>query len=111
MPGWVTVTGWSCEADESDGTFLKLPAAIAVVTNIDPEHLDHYGNFDNLRKAFVDFVENIPFYGFAALCIDHAEVQAMIAARLRPAHHYLRVLPAGGCARRECQQRRRRHHL
>ncbi|WNJ99290.1 UDP-N-acetylmuramate--L-alanine ligase [Thalassospiraceae bacterium LMO-JJ14] len=67
-----------CEADESDGTFLKLPAAIAVVTNIDPEHLDHYGSFDALRKAFVDFVENIPFYGFAALCIDHAEVQAMI---------------------------------
>ena len=67
-----------CEADESDGTFLKLPAAIAVVTNIDPEHLDHYGTFDALRKAFVDFVENIPFYGFAALCIDHAEVQAMI---------------------------------
>lgn len=67
-----------CEADESDGTFLKLPAAIAVVTNIDPEHLDHYGDFDTLRKAFVSFVENIPFYGFAALCIDHAEVQAMI---------------------------------
>ena len=67
-----------CEADESDGTFLKLPAAIAVVTNIDPEHLDHYGNFDALRKAFDAFVENVPFYGFAALCIDHAEVQAMI---------------------------------
>jgi len=67
-----------CEADESDGTFLKLPAAIAVVTNIDPEHLDHYGTFDELRKAFVQFVENIPFYGFAALCIDHPEVQAMI---------------------------------
>ena len=66
------------EADESDGTFLKLPATIAVVTNIDPEHLDHYGNFDNLRQAFDAFVENIPFYGFAALCIDHAEVQAMI---------------------------------
>ena len=66
------------EADESDGTFLKLPATIAVVTNIDPEHLDHYGNFDNLRRAFVQFVENIPFYGFAALCIDHAEVQALI---------------------------------
>ncbi len=66
------------EADESDGTFLKLPATIAVVTNIDPEHLDHYGNFDNLRQAFDTFVENIPFYGFAALCIDHAEVQAMI---------------------------------
>ena len=67
-----------CEADESDGTFLKLPAAIAVVTNVDPEHLDHYGSFDALRKAFDTFVENIPFYGFAALCIDHAEVQAMI---------------------------------
>ncbi|WP_417783705.1 UDP-N-acetylmuramate--L-alanine ligase [Terasakiella pusilla] len=66
------------EADESDGTFIKLPAACAVVTNIDPEHLDHYGNFDTLRKAFDTFVQNIPFYGFAALCIDHAEVQAMI---------------------------------
>ncbi len=66
------------EADESDGTFLKLPATIAVVTNIDPEHLDHYGDFDALRAAFDAFVENIPFYGFAALCIDHGEVQAMI---------------------------------
>lgn len=67
-----------CEADESDGTFLKLPATIAVVTNVDPEHLDHYGDFQALRDAFDTFVENIPFYGFAALCIDHAEVQAMI---------------------------------
>ena len=66
------------EADESDGTFLKLPATIAVVTNVDPEHLDHYGSFEALRDAFDVFVENIPFYGFAALCIDHAEVQAMI---------------------------------
>jgi len=66
------------EADESDGTFLRLPATIAVVTNIDPEHLDHYGTFDALRDAFDTFVENIPFYGFAALCIDHSEVQAMI---------------------------------
>ncbi len=66
------------EADESDGTFIKLPAVIAVVTNMDPEHLDHYGSFDNLRDAFDTFVENIPFYGFAALCIDHPEVQAMI---------------------------------
>ncbi len=66
------------EADESDGTFVKLPATIAVVTNIDSEHLDHYGTFDNLRAAFDRFVENIPFYGFAALCIDDAEVQAMI---------------------------------
>jgi UDP-N-acetylmuramate--alanine ligase len=66
------------EADESDGTFLKLPATIAVVTNMDPEHLDHYGSFDSLRDAFESFVENIPFYGFAVLCVDHAEVQAMI---------------------------------
>lgn len=66
------------EADESDGTFVKLPATIAVVTNIDPEHLDHYRDFDHERAAFGRFVENIPFYGFAALCIDHPEVQAMI---------------------------------
>ncbi|HEY4133946.1 MAG TPA: UDP-N-acetylmuramate--L-alanine ligase [Alphaproteobacteria bacterium] len=66
------------EADESDGTFLRLPATIAIVTNIDPEHLDHYGDFDAVRRAFVSFVENIPFYGFACLCIDHPEVQAMI---------------------------------
>ena len=66
------------EADESDGTFVKLPATVAVVTNIDPEHLDFYGDFDAVRAAFQAYVENVPFYGFAALCIDHAEVQAMI---------------------------------
>ncbi|MFL4980013.1 MAG: Mur ligase domain-containing protein, partial [Xanthobacteraceae bacterium] len=66
------------EADESDGTFTKLPALITVVTNIDPEHLDHYGTFDGVKAAFESFVQNIPFYGFAALCIDHPEVQAMI---------------------------------
>jgi UDP-N-acetylmuramate--alanine ligase len=66
------------EADESDGTFVKLPATIAVVTNIDPEHLDHYKSFDAVRAAFVQFVENIPFYGFAALCVDHPEVQALL---------------------------------
>ena len=66
------------EADESDGTFVKLPAAIAVVTNVDPEHLDHYGSYDSLRDAFDSFVGNVPFYGFAVLCIDHPEVQAMI---------------------------------
>jgi UDP-N-acetylmuramate--alanine ligase len=66
------------EADESDGTFVKLPAVIAVVTNIDPEHMDFYGSYDALRSAFDSFVANIPFYGFAALCIDHPEVQAMI---------------------------------
>jgi UDP-N-acetylmuramate--alanine ligase len=66
------------EADESDGTFTRLPATIAVVTNIDPEHLDFYGDFDALKAAFEAFVGNIPFYGFAALCIDHPVVQGMI---------------------------------
>jgi UDP-N-acetylmuramate--alanine ligase len=66
------------EADESDGTFTKLPATIAVVTNIDQEHMDFYGTFDRVRDAFRIFVENIPFYGFAALCSDHPEVQALI---------------------------------
>jgi UDP-N-acetylmuramate--alanine ligase len=66
------------EADESDGTIVKLPATIAVVTNIDPEHLDHYKGFEGLKRALDTFVENIPFYGFAVLCIDHPEVQAMI---------------------------------
>src|SRR5271155_4254295 len=66
------------EADESDGTFVKLPATIAVVTNIDPEHLDFYGSFDKVRDAFASFIQNIPFYGFATLCIDHPEVQALI---------------------------------
>jgi UDP-N-acetylmuramate--alanine ligase len=71
---WIVV-----EADESDGSFLKLRSTVAVVTNIDPEHLDHWGDFDAVRKAFRDFVENIPFYGFAAVCTDHPEVQAMAA--------------------------------
>lgn len=66
------------EADESDGTFIKLPSTVAVVTNIDPEHLDHYGDFDTLREAFRSFVEQVPFYGFAVLCIDHPEVQALL---------------------------------
>jgi UDP-N-acetylmuramate--alanine ligase len=67
------------EADESDGTFLRLKSTVAVVTNIDPEHLDHYGEFDAVKRAFQDFVENIPFYGFAVLCTDHPEVQALAA--------------------------------
>ncbi|MFD2263576.1 UDP-N-acetylmuramate--L-alanine ligase [Lacibacterium aquatile] len=66
------------EADESDGSFLRLPAVIAVVTNIDPEHLDHYGTFEKVQAAFKAFIENIPFYGFATMCIDHPVVQAMI---------------------------------
>ncbi len=67
------------EADESDGTFIRIPSTIAVITNIDPEHLDHYGSFDNLRAAFKQFLDNIPFYGFAVLCVDHPEVQALVA--------------------------------
>jgi UDP-N-acetylmuramate--alanine ligase len=67
------------EADESDGSFLRLKSTVAVVTNIDPEHLDHYGDFEKVKAAFVDFVENIPFYGFAAVCLDHPEVQALTA--------------------------------
>jgi UDP-N-acetylmuramate--alanine ligase len=70
---WVVV-----EADESDGTFLRLPATVSVVTNIDPDHLDYYGTFERMRDAFQRFVENVPFYGFAVLCLDHREVQAMV---------------------------------
>ncbi len=66
------------EADESDGSFLRLDGTIAVVTNIDPEHLDHYGSFDKAKDAYVEFVENVPFYGAALLCLDHPEVQAII---------------------------------
>jgi len=66
------------EADESDGTFNKLPATVAIITNIDPEHMDHYGSFDALREAFYTFVSNIPFYGVAVCCIDHPEVQSLV---------------------------------
>ena len=66
------------EADESDGTFLRLPATIAIVTNIDPEHLDHWGTPEAMQHGFDQFVGNVPFYGFAVLCIDHPGVQAMI---------------------------------
>ena len=67
------------ESDESDGSFLRLPATIGVVTNIDPEHMEHYGTFDAVRDAYFSFVERLPFYGFAVLCLDHPEVQALIA--------------------------------
>ena len=73
MGEWMVV-----EADESDGSFLKLFPTVAVVTNVDPEHMEHYGSFDVLRKAFDSFVENLPFYGFGVLCIDHSEVQSMV---------------------------------
>ncbi|QTN35915.1 UDP-N-acetylmuramate--L-alanine ligase [Cognatishimia activa] len=66
------------EADESDGTFNRLPATIAIVTNIDPEHMEHWGDFDTLRAGFNEFVSNIPFYGLAVCCTDHNEVQALV---------------------------------
>lgn len=70
---WIVV-----EADESDGSFKMLPATVAVVTNIDPEHMEHYGSFENVRQAYLDYIERIPFYGFAVLCLDHPVVQGMI---------------------------------
>lgn len=70
---WIVV-----EADESDGSFKMLPATIAVVTNIDPEHMEHYGSFDHVRQAYLDYIERIPFYGFAVLCLDHPVVQGLI---------------------------------
>src|SRR5437667_4699178 len=66
------------EADESDGTFLKLPADVAIVTNVDPEHLDHFKTFEAVQEAFRNFVENVPFYGFAVMCIDHPVVQSIV---------------------------------
>ncbi|MDF1620163.1 UDP-N-acetylmuramate--L-alanine ligase [Pseudothioclava nitratireducens] len=66
------------EADESDGSFNRLPATIAIVTNIDPEHMEHWGDFDKLREGFYNFVSNIPFYGLAVCCTDHPEVQALV---------------------------------
>lgn len=67
------------EADESDGTFIRIPSTVAVITNIDPEHLDHYGDFDALKAAFKQFLDQLPFYGFGVLCIDHPEVQTLMA--------------------------------
>jgi UDP-N-acetylmuramate--alanine ligase len=87
------------EADESDGSFLRLDGTIAVVTNIDPEHLDHYGDFDSVRRAFVEFIHNVPFYGAAVLCIDHPEVQAVMAqVRDRKVVSYGFSLQADVCA-------------
>lgn len=67
------------EADESDGSFIKLPATAVVVTNMDPEHLDYYGSYEKMKDAFLSFVQNIPFYGFACLCSDHPEIQKLIS--------------------------------
>lgn len=67
------------EADESDGSFLRLDGTIAVVTNIDPEHLEHYGDFEKVKQAYCEFIENVPFYGLAVMCVDHPEVQGVLS--------------------------------
>ena len=98
------------EADESDGTFLKLPADVAIVTNIDPEHLDHFKTFDAIKEAFLAFVENLPFYGFAVMCLDHPDgAGAGRPDRGSPRRHLWRE-PAGrrAPARRRPRRRRRR---
>ena len=77
------------ETDESDGTFTRLPVTVGVVTNIDPEHMEHYGTFDRVKEAFCHFVNNLPFYGFAAVCIDHPVVAELIPSFVR------RVIPYG----------------
>ena len=96
------------EADESDGTFLKLPADIAIVTNIDPEHLDHFKTFAAVQDAFVDFIGNVPFYGFAVMCTDHPIVQRLVGAHHRPPHRDLRRKSAGRRAPRRSRPPRRR---
>ena len=106
------------EADESDGSFLRLDGTVAVVTNIDPEHLDHYGDFERVKDAFVEFIENVPFYGAAVLCLDHPEVQALLPrVRDRRIVTYgfsaqadvrgINVVPGAGGNRFECLVRNR----
>jgi UDP-N-acetylmuramate--alanine ligase len=76
--GWGRANGWWWRPTSRDGTFNRLPATIAIVTNIDPEHMEHWGTIENLRQGFLDFVSNIPFYGLAVCCTDHPEVQALV---------------------------------
>ena len=102
-PGdWMVV-----EADESDGTFLKLPADVAIVTNIDAEHLDHFKTFAAVQEAFRAFIENVPFYGFAVMCTDHPIVQRAGRPHRGPPHHHLWREPAGRRAAGRSRQRRR----
>ncbi len=78
MRGSAPATGWWSRPTRSDGTFLKLPADVAIVTNVDPEHLDHFETFEAVQAAFQAFVENVPFYGFAVMCTDHPVVQTLV---------------------------------
>ncbi len=96
MRGSATGDWMVVEADESDGTFLKLPADVAIVTNIDPEHLDHFQHLRRgARRRSRQFVENIPFYGFAVMCIDHPVVQTLVGRIEDRRDHHLRRKPAG----------------
>ena len=99
------------EADESDGTFLKLPADIAIVTNIDAEHLDHFKTFDAVQDAFLDFVENVPFYGFAVMCTDHPIVQRWSAASRTAASSPTARIRRPTCGSTDLEQRRRPSQL
>ena len=99
------------EADESDGSFLRLDGTIAVVTNIDPEHLEHYGSFDAAKDAYVEFVENVPFYGLAVMCVDHPEVQDDPQPHPRPAGDDLRHVGAGRPARGQHRAAGRRQQV
>ena len=99
------------EADESDGSFLRLDGTIAVVTNIDPEHLDHYGSFENAKNAYVEFVENVPFYGAALLCLDHPGGTGADPAGARSSDRDLRLRGVGGRARGERDAVSRRQPL
>ncbi len=90
------------EADESDGSFLRLSPTIAVVTNIDPEHLDFYKDHETLKSAFVSFIEKVPFYGLAILCLDHPHVQDLLP-RVESAVRHVRALAAGGLPRASIQ--------
>ena len=108
MRGSAPATGWWWRPTRSDGTFLKLPADVAIVTNIDPEHLDHFHTFEAVQDAFRAFVENIPFYGFAVMCTDHPVVQALVGKLDRPPHRHLRRKPAGRRAPRRSRAPQRR---
>ena len=98
------------ESDESDGSFLKLSPILAVVTNIDREHLDHYPSIVEIRAAFLEFIQKVPFYGAAILCLDDENVQQLLPVGESPRHH-LRAQPAGHPANRGRGLRRFREPL
>ena len=101
---------WWPRPTSRDGSFLKLTPTIAVVTNIDPEHLDHYGTLEQLKRTFVDFINKVPFYGLAVLCLDHADVQAILP-RVEKRHVTYGLAPQARLSRRRRALRRAAHAL